>query len=263
MFKKIALGVAVLVVVLAVGAHFLWSNLDRIVKAGVEKYGTAATQTEVQLDRVHLSPTSGAGTLSGLSVANPQGFSSAKAMALGSISVKLDTSSIAGSGPIVISQIVIDKPQVSYEVANNGSTNLQTLQRNTQTYASSMAGRGGPAGKDAQNNSGPGRKIVINDLVITNGDVTISQPALEKAATQGKPLNAPLPTIHLTNIGKVSGGATAAQVAQQVLGSIAMSASKVAVMSLAKEKIGGAVGGVTGVSAPGGIGDKLKGVLGQ
>ena len=59
MLKKILIGLGVVVLLLAAGAWFGFSNLDRIVRAAVEKYGTLAAQTEVKLDRVHLSITTG------------------------------------------------------------------------------------------------------------------------------------------------------------------------------------------------------------
>jgi hypothetical protein len=267
MFKKIAIGLAVLVVIVAMGGYYGWSHLDRIVRAAVEKYGTAATQTEVSLSTVNLSLTSGQGSLGGLNVGNPKGFSSNKAMSLGSIAVKIDLGSIRGSGPIVISQIIIDKPQVTYELANNGDSNLQTIQRNAQAYAASAAGGGsGNAGTGASAGAGgsgtPSRKLIINDLQVNDGQVAISAAALN-----GKQLSVPLPNIHLTGIGKGSGGVTAAQVAQQLLSSISTEAAKAGVTELAKEKVEGAlkalpVGAIGGAAADT-VGDQLKGVFGQ
>jgi hypothetical protein len=264
MLKKIAIGIVVLLVIIAGAAYFLFSNLDSIIKAAIEKYGTAATQTEVKLDSVKIGLTSGEGALNGLSVANPKGFASAKALYLGLVSIKLDTSSITGGGPIVIREIVIEKPQVTYELANDGGSNLQTIQKNTVAYAGvsgsggnaggGTAGSGGGAGS-ASNTSAQERKVIINDLYIRDGQIGISQALL-----QGKTFSAGLPTIHLTNIGKDKGGASPAQVAEQVLGSITSTASKVATAELTKQL--GSVKGLTG-GAGSGASDQLKGLLGR
>jgi len=268
MIKKIMLGFALLLLVLAAGGYFVWSQLDRIIQASVEKYGTAATQAQVTLNHVHLSLTSGEGSLSGLSVGNPRGFSPAKSMVLGSIAVQVETGSLRGNGPIVIDKMVVDGPQVTYELTNSGSSNMQAIQKNTQTYANAMSGKSANANAAAAGaDSKSARKIVINDLVIRNGEVAISQQELQKLAGQNKPLSTQLPVIHLTNIGKASGGATAAQVAQQVLGSIANSASKAAVVTLAKAKLSGALK-ATPVSVIGGaaadtVGGEAKDILGQ
>jgi hypothetical protein len=266
MIKKIVLGLAVLVVLIGAGGYYLFSNLDSYVKGAVEKYGSLATQSKVTLDSVKLELTTGDGSLNGLTVTNPQGFSSGKALYLGSIGVTLDTSSVRGTGPIIIKQVIIDKPQVAYELLNNGDSNLTAIQKNTQAFANSLQGKaassGNPASKDVVKDNAPPRKIIISDLVIRNGQVSVSQEML-----QGKQLTTPLPDIHLTNIGKDSGGATAGQIAEQVLSSITSAASQSALATLAKNKISGILQQVPAASIGKGavdqVGTQLKGVFGQ
>jgi hypothetical protein len=238
-------------VVVAGAVLFLHSNLDSIVKAAIEKYGTAAAQSEVRLDSVKLSVTSGEGALTGLSVGNPKGFTSPKVLSMGVVSVKLDTASITGNGPVIIKEIIIDKPDVHFEATNTGSTNLQALEKNLM--ASSHAPAASPAAGGNAVKQGEGRKIIITDLYIRNGQVDISHPMLKQ------PLTAPLPPIHLANIGKDNGGATPAQVAEQVLASITSSAGRVAGDSLSKN-LGGQFKNAVGGNA-GAVGDRLKGLL--
>jgi hypothetical protein len=255
MLKKIAIGVVVLLLLIAGGVYYLFSNLDSYIKAAIEKYGTAATQAEVKLDSVKISITSGEGALNGLTVGNPKGFATPQALYLGTISVKLDTSSVTGTGPIIIHEIVIDKPQVTYEVTNTGDSNLQTIQKNAMTYAGVSGGSTSGSGGGSASSGGQERKVIITDLYVRDGQIGISQALLK-----GKTLSTPLPTIHLSNIGKDSGGASPAQVAQQVISSITASASKAANIDLSKE-LGtlkdAAGGGASGVS------DQLKGLLGK
>ncbi len=155
--------------VLGFGGRYLWSNLDSIIRAAVEKYGTAATQTAVKLDSVKLSIASGeGGMLGGLSIANPEGFRlplRSKRFYLDSVSVKVRiTASIRGTGPIVIREITIVKPQVNYELTNGGDSNLQTIQRNAMAYANKMnSGKATPGQAEAEKDKTPGRKMVIND----------------------------------------------------------------------------------------------------
>ena len=238
MMKKIGIGVVVLIVLVGFAVWYLFMNLDHYIKVAVEKYGSQATQTTVSLDSVKLSLSSGQGELSGLSVSNPKGFSSAKAFNLGSITVQVDASSVTGNGPIIIKSVDIEQPQVGFELATTGDTNLQTIQKNAQNYAASMAGKqqGNAGATQASASGGGGRKMIINDLTIHNGQVAISAAPLK-----GKQLSAPLPTIHLTDIGKNSGGATAAQVAQQLISSVSGAAARVGITELAKEKISGAL----------------------
>lgn len=263
MIKKIAIGVVALIIVVGVAVYFLFSNLDSIVKAAVEKYGTAATQADVRLDTVKLSITSGEGMLSGLSVGNPKGFATPHSFVLGSIDVKLDTSSITGSGPIVIKEVNIEKPQVTYE-RNESTSNLETIQKNAMAYGG-MSG-GAQAGKTGGSQPTPAstggsdqgsRKFVINDLYVRDGQVAVSSTLL-----QGKTLSSGLPTIHLTNIGKDKGGATPAEIAQQVIGAISNAAAKVGSADLEKA-VKGMVGDKLKGVAPSDLGDKAKSLLGK
>ena len=136
MWKKLGITLAVLLLLIAGAAYYLFSNLNSLIKAAIEKYGSAATQTEVSVDSVHLSLTSGTGSISGISIGNPAGFSSNQALTLGQAAVQVDTSSIAGNGPIVIDNVTIAQPHVTYEVKGLGEgSNLQTIQHNVQAYA--------------------------------------------------------------------------------------------------------------------------------
>ncbi|MCB5945899.1 hypothetical protein [Acidocella sp. KAb 2-4] len=262
MWKKLGIALVVLLLLIAGAAYFLFSNLDSLIKAAIEKYGSAATQTTVAVDSVHLSLTSGAGSITGVSVSNPAGFSANQALTLGQAAVQVDTSSIAGSGPIVISNVTITQPHVTYEVKGLGGTsNLQTIQNNVQAYA------GGAQTASAQPSSTPARKEIIKDLYVTGGQISVAATALN-----GRSLTVPLPDIHLTNIGQGSGGATPAQIAAQLLGAITSDASQAASSALSKElqsTAAGALQGATGtLKNTGGalgssVGGQLKGLLGN
>lgn len=263
MIKKLALAFAIVVVALAGAAYYFASNLDSLVKAAIERYGSEATQARVSLKSVELSPTSGTGRLQGLTVGNPKGFATSEAISLGDIRVSLDISTLQ-SNPIVIKEVLITQPAVTYEYAGSGS-NLETLQKNVQAYAARFGGgqsaSGGsrgtaPAGKT---DAAAERKVVIERLLVTDGKIGISHAAL-----QGRTLSSPLPTIELKNIGKDKGGASPAEVADRVIGTISAQASRVATSDLQKQlgtllkdqagNIGGAAGGAA---------EKLKGLLGK
>jgi hypothetical protein len=256
MWKKIGIGLAVLVIIIAGAAWYLFANLDHYIKAAIEKYGSSATQASVTIDSVNLSITSGTGAISGLIVGNPQGFYTPNAIAVGTITVQLDTSTLRGTGPIVIKEIDINQPHVTYEVNGGGkglslhslnfnsNSNLAALQRNVQAYAAGPAGTTNPA-PPSTTSTKPARKEIIDNLYVTGGQVGVSAPLL-----QGKTLTVPLPSIHLTGIGQASGGATAAQIAEQVLTAITNSAALTGAASLMKEigapatgPLGNAVGG--------------------
>ncbi|MBX3453797.1 hypothetical protein [Ferrovibrio sp.] len=260
MMKKVALGILVVVLVVAGGAYYLLSNLDSLVKAAVETYGSEATQTRVSLGKVELKISDGQASLGDLKVMNPKGFSDSEAMSLGLISVKLDVAN-SNQTLIVIKEVVIERPHISYEQAAAGG-NLETIQKNAQAYGQKMAGGGAGGGGSSASSSAsktgkPEPKLVIENLYVRDGRIGISHAAL-----QGRKLESSLPTIHLTDIGKAKGGATPAEVAERVLGSISQSASRVAVSDLQKQlgdQFKGAAGALQQNS--GGAADRLKGLL--
>ncbi len=210
MKKLLYIGGALLVVI-AIGLYFLFSSLNSIVKAAVEKVGSDATQAQVRLKEVDIQIASGKGAMRGLMVGNPAGFKTERAFNLGEISLQVDVGSVT-KDTIVIKEIVISSPEVTYELARGGS-NIDALQRNVNAYTAQKSKGSGEGGK----------KLVIENLYVRNGKVNVSATALGR-----KTMTIPLPDIHLTNIGKQSGGATADQVTQQVLSAIGQSATKAA-----------------------------------
>lgn len=201
--KKILIGVVVLVVIIAVGAFFLLGNLDSIVKAAVEKIGSDLTQTKVTLNDVNIEETSGKGVFRGFSVTNPNGFSDDDAFKFEEVSVTIDTASIL-SDPVIIKEVVIIGPEVVYEFGDDG-TNLDRLNKNVQ----SKAGSGSSGGGDSE-----GPKFVIENLYLRDGKVAVQAPLLNEK------ISLPLPTIHLTDIGKEGRGATPGDIADQLMEAI-------------------------------------------
>jgi uncharacterized protein involved in outer membrane biogenesis len=229
-----------LLVLVVLGVYFFFSSLDSIVKAAIEKIGSSATQAEVRVKAVNIELTSGKGTLSGLTVGNPSGFKTERALSLGEISLQVDVGSVT-KDTVVIKEIVVTAPEVTYEIGGQGS-NIDALKRNVDAYAGAAKGKAQKA-----EGGGEGKKLIVENLYIRNGKVNVSASALG-----GKTLGAPLPDIHLTNIGKQSGGATAGEVARQVLGAIGQGATKAVtalpdvgkLLGAAKESAAGAAGSV-------------------
>src|SRR5689334_20215807 len=130
--KKILLfGVGSLLVLALVGYVVMQFFLGSIVKAGVNKFGPTITQTKVQLNGANISPLSGEGTLTGLSVGNPKGWSDQNAFNLGQVHVDVEPFSVLGDH-IVINEIIIDKPEFLYEtkiVASNIGDLLKNIEQ--------------------------------------------------------------------------------------------------------------------------------------
>ncbi len=224
---------AVLIVVLAVVFYFVFTSLGSLIVAAVESFGSEATQADVELNSAEVSVTSGEGALRGLRVGNPQGFATDGAVWLGEVSLKLDVATVT-SDPVVIKEIVIQAPEVTYELGDAGS-NIDALKRNVDRYAKQMSGGGGEgSGAGAGSGGAEGPKLIIENLYVRDGTVKVSASALG-----GKTLSVPLPAVHLKDIGKDTGGATPDEVMAAVFSSVSGTVGK-AVSPLALDKLTGA-----------------------
>lgn len=251
--KKVIIGVIVLIVLIVAAVAVLFGSLDGIVQTAIEEVGSNTTKTQVKVNSVSISLTDAQGVLKGLSVANPPGFSSNKAISLGEIKLKLDADSLTGD-TLVIKEIMINKPSVNYEFGKDGS-NFDVIKKN-------VAGSGKPAAAESEDSAGP--KLIIENLYINDGSISVTS-----ALTAGKPLSSTLPNIHLKDIGKKSGGASPEEVAKKILSSLTSGVGSAIgkldlsqlkdVGSALKDKTSGATDKVK--EGLGGAGDKLKGLF--
>jgi hypothetical protein len=206
--KKLLAVLVVVLVLVAVGVVFLLGNLGEIIRGVVEKVGTEATQAPVTLQTVDLSLTDGKGELQNLVVGNPEGFTSAHAMKLDLVRVVIDTSSIQ-SDPVVIKEIVVDGPEVIFEVASGG-TNIGKIQEAVEQYAARLpkSGEEPPAEEPEPAPEGEGKKLIIENLYVRNVSVQVVASFLGD-----KSRGATIKEIHLKDVGKAEGGVTGGEVA--------------------------------------------------
>ena len=206
MLKKL-LWIVGIGVVLVVGLLlFVWGNIDSIVKKAVESVGSSATGTDVTLSEVNISLTSGQAAMNGLKVGNPKGFATDSAIRLGGIKVVLDTGTVT-SDTIVVKEVVIDGPQVTYELGTGGS-NIGAIQANVDKFS------GGPSEPKAADEGG-GKKFIIEKLSIREGRVDVAATMLGN-----RKVGATLPPVEMKDIGKSEGGATSGEVAEKILAAI-------------------------------------------
>lgn len=226
--KKILIVGSIIAVIVIVALVVVFLNLDRIVKQGVETVGPKVTKTEVRLDGVSLSPFSGSGKLKGLFIGNPQGFKTPSAIEVGAMEVQVNLASLK-SDKIVVDKVVIQAPVITFEGTLSGS-NLKKIMENVESVSGSSE------------DTGTSKTIQIKDLTITGGKINFSFTGLG-----GRTVSAPLPDLHLTNIGTDDKGATVAQATKQVLGAVVSNVDKIAakmiqeVGKLGKEAVNTAV----------------------
>ena len=256
--KKI-IGFTVLVIVVVIAAAFIYlsMNYSSIVKAGVESQGPKFTKTAVSLDGVAVSPFAGEISIKDFLVGNPKGFKTSHAFKVGEVKVAVDLGSLTGE-TIHVREIVIDAPDIIYELGGGGS-NLETIQKNV-----TQASGGGGKSKDAkaQDGGGEGPKVIIDNLYVRNIKVALSAGILG-----GKKVPVPVPDIHLKDIGKDSKGGkgatmgeATAKVMDEITGSVTKAASAInleGIKKQAEELTKGAGGAAKGVT------DGLKGLFGK
>lgn len=208
---KILLIIGGVLLAFAIGAYLVLAhNLDTIVVNGVNTYGPKLTQTKVELVSARLSPLSGLGTLTGLTVGNPAGWSDGRAFYLGQVHLDLEPRSLL-SDPIVINEILIDQPEFNYET-KIVSSNIQDLLKNIEGATRSGDGGQQPVAKD-----GKPRKFIVKKFRFTNGKARVEVGA--------NVLNVNLPPISLDDLGVAEDGITVGQMSgilmHKVLGSVA------------------------------------------
>ncbi len=246
--KKILIIIPVLIIVLVVALSF---SLNSIIRGSIETIGPKALGAEVKLQDLDISLLNGKGSLKGLFIGNPKGFKTESAFQLAEVRLSIDVKSVF-SDRIVINEIFIDGPEITYEKGMKGD-NIKALIKNIESFAGAdqKSGQDGGSKEPAKSET----KVQINNFIIKNGKVNMSMSAL-----QGKKFSFPLPDIHMKDIGKDKEGTTVSKALGEVFAVlnkniIKASAGSVKDISSTLEKT---VEGTVGKSV-----NKLKGLLGK
>jgi hypothetical protein len=257
------IGGGLLVVFVAV-VFFLVSSLDGLVAEGIETYGSEATKTKVVVNETDISPISGKVAIRGLKIGNPEIFENKNAFELGEISMIVDVATISDS-TVVIKEIIIDGPVVTYE-ANRNESNFDIIQENVDAYRKSVSGSSSEKAEEQDNKSSGKKeeiKVIIEKLFIRDSRVNVKTPQLQK------PMIVNLSTLEILDIGKDKGGATPAQVVREILAALRQNVVKaVTVVKLddAEDIIRGTSSQIRDQLENGtddGLGSKVKGFFGN
>jgi len=253
--KKVALGAfLVFLITIGFGVYYLLSNLDSIVKIAIETYGSEATQTAVNVNKVKIELADGSGAIHGLTIGNPQGFDAAQAFSLGEIATQIDLKSLSAD-VTVIEHITVRAPEVFFELNSDGKNNLDKLKQNLSSKAS------GSAKTTAVKENGAAPRLIIRKLLFEGGNIHARVTPLDKE------YDLKLPMIQMNNLGGKT-GATPEQIADQVIKHLtdrALAEVKKQGLDQYKEKLEGEVNkrlAAEKEKLDEKVGDKLKGVLG-
>jgi hypothetical protein len=214
MKKKIIIFILLALILAFAGtAVYVLTNLNSIVKAAIEKFGSQAAKTAVRVSSVQIKLRSGEGAVLGLKVANPSGFLFPSIITLGDISVRIRADSVTGT-PVVIDNILISGPEVFYERNEAGTTNVDVLKKNLTPS--------GPSREEQPQKSPEGKetRLRVRKLVFEKGKVHV-----RIAKLGDKPFTVELPRLELIDIGK-NGGATPAEIARTIATALAEETAK-------------------------------------
>jgi uncharacterized protein involved in outer membrane biogenesis len=192
--------IAVAALAVYIGLTFF---LGSVVRAGVNSFAPKLTQTKFELNSARISPFTGSGSLHGLTVGNPEGFSDNPAFYRGQIHVKVKPFSLFGDY-IEIEEIIIDQPEFLYETKLINS-NIKQLLKNIEQFT-------GDGGKEPTTESGEPIKFVVKKFRLTNGTTRLG---VGPAA-----LPVPLSPISMDNLGVDKGGITPDELAGEIMSSV-------------------------------------------
>jgi hypothetical protein len=205
--KKILIILGILAVIVIGGLIILFSSLDRIVTAGIERFGSMTTQTEVKVSSVTLKLKSGEGSVKGIQIGNPSGFTSSNAFTLGDISIKIDPSTVT-KDVVVIDRIYISKPHVTYEINDSGQSNINVIKENIKQ----LQGKSAPEAAREEEKGKAAVKLLIRQFEIEGGQIDVHVPV------QPEPMTVKMPPIKLANLG--SGGEPPGEIAARILSAL-------------------------------------------
>lgn len=250
--KYIVLGVVALV---CAAAWIFTPSLETIVKTVVNKYGSQITGTEVKLDGFSLSLTSGEGAVKGLTVANPANYKSPYIFNLGGVKVKVNLKSLT-TDTIIIEEVIVDKPVITYEMLSLTQNNLKQLQQNiaantagTQKVEQRDAATAeqAPTEESKAEAKAAAKKVIIKLVQINEGELQ----AMTSVAGQDNIVSLKLPAIKITDIGADKKGESITGSISKVLSKILSTASQAVVntqfgdlKSVAEDNLNNVVGGV-------------------
>jgi len=129
--KKI---ITFITLILAIAGGVFWfitsDKLNELIAEQIEIQGKIFTEQLVTVKKVEMKLLSGAGTINGLILNNPSGYTSTPLFALDEITLDFNIESFADvreGKPILIDAIIINKPEVLVEFNETGGSNIQVI----------------------------------------------------------------------------------------------------------------------------------------
>jgi hypothetical protein len=198
LIKKLLLSL-MLTVILVFAAVFFY--LDSIVKTGIETVGSDVLGTGVSVSSVSISPLSGSGTVRGVTIENPEGFTEDNIMQLGEVTVSLNLTSLLGD-IIEIYEVSVIEPVITYE------TKITT--DNIRALLANLPSTPGAANEDVADDAG--KRLIIKEFNLRDAQVNLIASIIEQSVVLGD--------IQLLDIGSENQAATVSQALEKIVGAV-------------------------------------------
>ena len=164
------------VVILAVGGalFFVAGNLDDTIHDAIETTGSEMMGEPVEVEAVTLSLTDGSGEITGLTIANPEGYTDPYAFRIQKIRLQIDVASTASS-PKRIKEFTLVQPEMYIEVTAEDEVNFEVLATNLENNIPEASPQEAPAEEES-----PEETLLAIDLLrIEGAKLTLRHPELE------------------------------------------------------------------------------------
>jgi hypothetical protein len=228
--KRFVLAVVAVGIALLIGAagYLLWS-LDARVARAIEEEGTRIVGTRVRVHSVNIELAKGRGTIRGVRVANPQGFSAADAITLAEIELAIDARSLREQ-PFRLTRVRVGDSVVNFEITADGASNIEQITRNVTR---------GSDERDAPAARGEPTHFAIGEFTFAGGEIFLAQPGADH------PERIHLPDLDLHDVGGDRGataGAIGEEIARAFTRRVVAAAASHQVGRAVEKQLGGAAG---------------------
>lgn len=256
--KFIKYTLLILLFLIVVGVAGTWFYLDTIVKKAVNKYGSQIVGTEVNLTSFGINPFKGTLNIGGITIGNPNGYSAPKLLTLGGINVKVNPKSLF-SDTIVIEDITIDNPTITYEMPDFSTSNVMQIQQNVAKNTASEDKK--EAEEEAKTSETSSKNVIIRKVMVAGGLLN----AITPMQNNNTALGIDLPAIEMADLGGANQKLTIRDSITEIFNKILFNATSTvtkvlgSAKDMAKKAAGAALDNAVNAAADGQ--DKAEGLL--
>jgi hypothetical protein len=161
--------------IIIIAGIYVYMNMNSIAARAIERVGTSTLQSGVSVDAVNIDMGNRKIVISGVTIANPEGFSGDRAVYLGQVAVRANALSM---DRLDLAFIDVRDPSVHLEINDKG-TNLGVLQANAASGGGSRADK---SPESAPEDASTAPAVVIDRFALKKPKLFVSVPQLQQKA---------------------------------------------------------------------------------